>query len=116
MLVDPKDASDSVGGLYRLQRLIGQEMKISISDQYDAEKSNSYIASVRLFSMPTSFLERFDLLVNETKSPPQPPSLAPINPATAHDDDDTRRWVADIVHRARTQLYNAGLLLDVLDD
>jgi hypothetical protein len=41
MLVDLKDASDSVGRLYRLQRLIGQEMKISISDQYDAEKSNS---------------------------------------------------------------------------
>ena len=116
MLVNSKEPSDSVGRLYRLGWNIGHEMKLSIQDPFDASKSEHYIASVILFSMPTSFLERFNSLVKQTKHPPQPSPLTPINPATARYDEETRRWVADILHSARTQLYKAGLLLDVLDD
>jgi len=116
MLVNSKEPSDCVGRLYRLEWNIGHEMELSIRNRYDASGSDYYIASVTLFSMPTSFLERFDSLVKQTKRPPQPSPLTPINPATAQFDEDTRRWVADILHSARTQLYEAGLLLDVLDD
>jgi hypothetical protein len=116
ILVDPKGPLHSVGRLYQLQGFIGHEMELLILDQYDLSDNKSYISSTKLFSMPQSFLERFGLLVNQTKCPPRPSPLTPNNLASAECGEDTRRWVADILHGARTQLYEAGLLLDVLDD
>jgi hypothetical protein len=115
MLVDPTGTSSSVGRLYRLQGAVGRGLELLISEGYDVTKRNSCTGTVTLFLMPNLFLERFESIFNQTKYLPQLLPLIPTNSGLTANDGTGRKWIVDILHSARTQLYDADLLPDVMD-
>jgi hypothetical protein len=108
MLIDPTKRK-GIGRLYHLEGPISLGTRLHIVEEFDYERSTSHRVDRKMFSMPKSFCETFELIVRQPECPFHPSALTQTDPGPPACDD--RKWVEEILRKTRIQLSNAGLLL-----
>jgi hypothetical protein len=102
ILIDP--TTSEVGHLYRLRGAISLSFELQMIEEFQYDKNPSLAAKEKVFRMPQSFRQRFDMIVRQTNPPSHPNALTQSDPDPPSYTES--HWIKDIVNRTNFQLWN----------
>lgn len=111
--IDPNAPKKDIGHLYQLSGHVSFDVELRITERFNLDNSRSLKAKAKVFWMPQSFRERFELIVSQTELPFDPRALADTDPGLA--PLDGRKWINDVVRKTNFQVLNAAPLLETLN-